>query len=374
MTRRLGLRGRLLASYLAVVVVVAGVGIVATQLLTPELFARGMRDQPSQTSPGGPRTDQGGRDDIEQTYDDALRTASVVAGVAGIALAAGLALVFSRRVLRPVRDVQDASRRMADGDYRTAVPVPTEPELASLVESVNHLGTALATTEQLRAQLVSDLAHELRNPLTTIEGYMDALTDGVLPPTPETYDDVATEARRLRRLTEDLSLLSRAQEGAWALMPVPVDLATVVTTATDRLRPRIDRAELALHVDLPTPLPVVVDPERITQVLTNLLDNALAHTPAGGNLWVSGTHDGATCRIEVRDDGEGIPPEHLEEVFHRFTRLGGGPGIGIGLDIARHLATAHGGTLTARSDGPGTGATFVLTLPSSPGPVGACER
>lgn len=369
MTRRLGLRGRVFLSYLVVVVAVAGVGIITVQLLTPQLFENGMQGRAGWTDgtppgPGAGGSAAGFRSQVEQAYDNALLTALVIAGAVGLVIAVLLAFVFSRRVLQRLRDVQDAAHELADGHYDRVIPVPPEPELADLVTSVNALGAALASTEHARAQLVSDLAHELRNPLTTIEGYMEGLIDGVLPPTIETYTEVANEAQRLKRLTADLSVLSQADEGAIEYHLVPVDLAEAARRTAARLRPQFEVASVEMALVLPEALTVNGDGERLDQVLTNLLGNAVAHTPPGGSVTVHGERVADSCVLEVVDTGEGIPPDQLNRVFDRFTRLGGGTGTGIGLNIARTITTAHGGTLVAHSDGAGTGARFVLTLPA----------
>ena len=183
---------------------------------------------------------------------------------------------------------------MADGDYSVIVPEPTEEELKTLVGSINALGTSLRTTEEKRAQLVSDLAHELRNPLTAIEGYMEALIDGVLPANEDTYGVVAKEAGRLKRLTNDLSLLAKVQESALDLTITRLDLSDVVSDVTERLRPQYESKGVELVVDVGMPLEVDGDRDRLAQALTNVLGNALTHTPAGGAVTITGVAVGET--------------------------------------------------------------------------------
>ena len=222
----------------------------------------------------------------------------------------------------------------------------------------------MRTTDEKRAQLVSDLAHELRNPLTTIEGYMEGLIDGVLPANERTFTSVAEEAARLNRLTNDLSLLARAQEAALDLAIEPIDLAEILTTAAERLRPQYQAKGVTLTVNTTSRLAAHGDPDRLTQALINIIGNALTHTPAGGRVAISGWSDSATCRIEVTDTGSGIPEGQLDAIFERFTRVDpNGSGIGIGLNIARTIVQAHGGDIIANSDD--TGSTFAIRLPKA---------
>jgi signal transduction histidine kinase len=301
---------------------------------------------------------------IQEEYDKALTTSLLVAIGIGLLIALGLGYFFSGRVLRTIGTVNRSAERLAAGHYDVRVPEPREAELAELAVSVNTLADSLSRTEQFRARLVSDLAHEIRNPLSTIEGYMEGLIDGVLPAERETYEAVAREAHRLQRLTRDLSTLSKAQEGELTYAREPVDLAAAAQSVVEALRMQFELNDVSLHIDLDEELPVTGDPDRLAQALTNLLGNALGHTPPGGQVQVAGGAEDATCAIAIRDSGEGIPPEQLEPIFDRFTRLDPEqPGTGIGLNIARTLIRGQGGDVTATSDGPGLGATFTLRLP-----------
>lgn len=305
--------------------------------------------------------------EIQEEYDKALTGALVVATAIGLVIALALGFLFTRRLLSTLNEVKDGASRLASGHYGTRVPLPKETELADLAQSVNKLGDSLHRTEQTRARLVSDLAHEIRNPLTTIEGYMEGLIDGVLPASRETYQAVAGEAHRLKKLTRDLSTLSKAQEGAIEYNLVDDDLGDVTMRVVDALGPQYEANDVALDVDLDSPLPVTVDTGRIAQALTNLLGNALAHTPPDGSVTISGVTVEGLCTIAISDTGAGIPESHLETIFERFTRLDREqPGTGIGLNIARTLVRAHGGDIRAVSAGPGRGSTFTLELPRRP--------
>ncbi|MCP4966651.1 MAG: HAMP domain-containing histidine kinase [bacterium] len=302
--------------------------------------------------------------EIQEDYDRALTGALLVATAIGLAIALALGILLTRRLLGTFNRIKEGAGLLADGHYDTRVSVPREVELADLAESVNTLADSLQRTEQSRARLVSDLAHEIRNPLSTIEGYMEGLIDGVLPESKETYEAIAGEAHRLKRLTWDLSTLSKAQEGAMEFSFEETDLRRVVAKVIETLGPQYEVNDVALVVHLEDAMPVRVDVDRMAQAITNLLGNALAHTPADGSVTVSGSANSQQCALSITDTGTGIPNEQLETIFERFTRLDRDqPGTGIGLNIARTLVRAHEGDVTAASPGPGQGSTFEISLP-----------
>ncbi|MEZ5298301.1 MAG: ATP-binding protein [Ilumatobacteraceae bacterium] len=294
-------------------------------------------------------------------------TALVVGGVA--------AWLVSRRIVRPIDDIRDAANRMAAGDFDVQVPVPHDVELAGVAADINALGAHLAGTEQRRLHLMAEVTHELRTPVTVIRGHMEAMLDEDVEPDPAVFAAVADEASRIERLVDDLSLLSRSEEGRLDLRLGRLDLAALAATAADRLRPQFEFAEVALGVDAPRPVVVTGDRDRLLQVLTNLLGNALGHTTAGGSVRVSVRVEGDRATVDVTDDGSGIAPGDVERIFDRFYRAPAGDaparaGRGLGLTIARSLAVAHGGALTAASPGPGQGSTFTLSMPMAT-PAGA---
>jgi histidine kinase len=324
---------------------------------------------------GQGRSGQVTESQLRAALDESLLPALAV-GVAAALITAAIAAIFvGRRLLRPIDELRAAARRMAAGDYAVRVPVPTEIELASLAHDVNELGEHLATTEQRRTQLLTEVTHELRTPITVIRGQMEALLDGVVAPSDEVYVAVADEAARVQRLVDDLTMLSQADEGTLEVKLVEVDLAAVAIAAAERLRPQFDHADVALIAEpagVTGALLVRGDRDRLTQVLSNLLGNALGHTPAGGTVTVRSGRQGSTMWVDVIDTGTGIPAGELEHIFERFYR-GRSDGTarsrptpvgrGIGLTIARSLARAHGGDVVASSNGPGTGAAFRLTIP-----------
>jgi histidine kinase len=248
---------------------------------------------------------------------------------------------------------------------------PAELELAELARDVNRLGAALQATERRRARLIAEVAHEMRTPLTTIEGYVEGMLDQVFEPNEEVLTSVAEEAARLQRLASDLSELSRAEEGALTLNLQRVDLGALAAACAERLRPQYDDKHVHFEVRSGPTAPVDADPDRVTQVLTNLLGNALTYTPAGGRVVVTSGRDDRWAVVAIADSGVGLAPEDLELVFDRFYRVAGSvraaDGSGIGLTIARGIARAHGGDVRAASEGPGRGTTFTLNLPLAEG-------
>ncbi|WP_328690299.1 HAMP domain-containing histidine kinase [Streptomyces phaeochromogenes] len=364
MSARLPLR--LFASHTAVAVVGALVAYLTVRLLAPHLFDQRM-GMMSDDMPGmGPATGA----QVHAAFRTALDTALLVGTLAGVGAAGVLAAVATRRLLRPLDAVRTATRRIAAGRYDGDVPLPTEPELAALATDVNTLAHALADTEARRTRLLGEVAHEMRTPLTALDGYVEGLIDGVFTASPDTLASLSEELRRLHRLADDLSSLSRAQEQRLDLHLVDTDLTDLARRAAARLTPQFDDAHLTLTVDADPVVPVHADPDRITQVLTNLLGNALLATSAGGTVTVTARGSGSRGEVVVTDTGVGLAGQDIERVFERFYRAPGQPrrsaGSGVGLTIARGIARGHGGDVTASSPGRGQGASFTLVLPLRP--------
>jgi histidine kinase len=286
-------------------------------------------------------------------------------------VAAAISLLISRRIVRPVRAIADASRYIAGGHYDSRVGVNSADELGEMASSFNQMAASLANTETARRQLIADVSHELKTPLASIKAYMEGFQDGVIAPTGEHFHQVHREVARLQRLVNDLHELSLAAEGVVTIEPTPCDAAHIVNAVVGRLQPQFDAKEVALIADIPLDLPPIqADRERIEQVLINLLGNGLQYTPAGGRITVTiARHDGA-LRFAVQDTGIGIAPADLDRVFQRFFRVDksrarSSGGSGIGLTIAQHLVEAHRGRIWAESPGESQGATFCFTLPTA---------
>jgi signal transduction histidine kinase len=295
------------------------------------------------------------------------RALLLAAGVAGLA-AVLLTLVLSRRILRPIEALTAAARRMEKGDLSQRVEVQSTDEIGELARAFNAMADGLTRLEELRRNMVTDVAHELRTPLSNICGYLEALRDGVVEPRREVIDSIYEEAMLLSRLVNDLQELALAEAGQLRLERRPVAPADLVNRAVEAARAQASAKGIALRADLPADLPLVnIDPQRIGQVLGNLLSNAFTHTPSGGEVVVVARARASEVEISVRDTGEGIPAEHLPYIFERFyradksrSRLTGGTGLG--LSIAKQLVEAHGGRISVKSQ-VGQGTTFTFTLP-----------
>lgn len=362
------LRTRLFLSYVVVVAAGALAMLVVGTVVTRTVYGRRLggfglgRGQGRVAGATGATEAQ-----LTSALDESLVPALLFGVGAALIAAAIVAMVVGARLLRPIDQLGAATRRMAAGDFATPVPVPAETELASLANDVNHLGEHLATIEQRRTQLLGEVTHEMRTPITVIRGETEGLIDGVVAPSPEVFAVIADEASRLQRIVDDLTLLSRADEGTLDITLADLDLGAVAVAAAERLRPQFEYAEVSLVVDeAPEPVPVRGDVDRLTQVLSNLIGNALGHTPAGGTVTVRIGRRSPLGFVEVADTGPGIPAAEVDRIFERFYR---GPdagarqaGRGIGLTIARSLARAHGGDVVV-VDANGPGATFRLSIP-----------
>jgi signal transduction histidine kinase len=289
-------------------------------------------------------------------------TASVLAALL-------VSLFLSRRIVAPVRTLTVASQHIAEGHYDERVQVNGSDEIAQLARRFNQMATQLEQVESMRRQLIGDVTHELRTPLTSIKGYMEGLVDGVLPSTPETFDQIHHEADRLSRLVDDLQELSRVEASAYSLDIHPVSVSSLVQTSIRRLSPQATAKRITIHSNLPADLPSIqADEDRITQVLVNLVANSIQYTPEGGEVTISAARHSEEIYISVGDTGIGIPPEHIANLFTRFYRVdksrsrNAGGGSGIGLTIAKHLVEAHGGQIWAESKGEGQGSTFTFSL------------
>jgi signal transduction histidine kinase len=288
------------------------------------------------------------------------------------ALGAGIALVIARWVARgmtqPLRDMAQAARRMETGDYGARVRTTSVDEVGQLAQAFNRMSAELDQLERLRRDLVANVSHELKTPISALRAHLENLLDGVERPDPETLQVMLAQSDRLGRLVDQLLDLSRLESGDVPLQREQVALAPLVSEVLSEIEvARADRGvalERRLAEDLP---PVFADRERIHQVLFNLLDNAVRFTPDGGSVTVSAErHDGAVD-VHVADTGSGIAPEHLPRLFERFYRVDPARskkegGTGIGLAIARSVVEAHGGRIWAESS-PGQGSVFTFELP-----------
>ena len=384
--KHLSMRARLLLSFAMVTLAGAAAFFIAARWLVPTLFdehmgnmnGAGMGNMNGAGNGNGSGGSGGGgvgdgtitATGVSAAQHDAIvsavNTSMFIALAASLVLSTLIALVMSRRTLLSLDQLRVGARGLAAGNYDERVARPAEPELADLADDINHLAASLAQTEQRRAALIGDVAHEMRTPLTTMNGVLEGFDDGLFTAA-ELADAVRTEVARLHHLAGDLAAVSRAEEGRLQLDRQAGDLREVITSVAERLRTRFDTAGIGLTVEAPTALPATFDHERMVQVLTNLIGNALAYTPGGGTVTVNAHATAGEVRIAVTDTGRGLLPQDLERIFERFYRADPhdhSGGTGIGLTISRAIARAHGGRLTATSPGPGRGATFELVVPT----------
>ncbi|RKR91337.1 two-component system sensor histidine kinase BaeS [Micromonospora pisi] len=297
-----------------------------------------------------------------------LTTGPVLAGVAGVAgIAVLCTALLSHRVIRPIGRLTAAAQRLGRGDLSGRVPVSGRDELAKLGRSFNQMADSLQRGEERQRRLVADVAHELRSPLANLRGYLEALKDGVIKPDPELFASLHEEAVLQQRIVDDLQELALAEAGTLAYHRVHVDLAELLETCQTAHRALAEAAGVTLRV-VAEPVVVHADPDRLRQVVGNLITNALRATAAGGNLTLHASRAGAGALIRVSDDGCGIAPDALAHVFDRFWRADsargrGTGGSGLGLAITRQIVTDHGGTITVASE-LGVGTTFSIVLPA----------
>jgi signal transduction histidine kinase len=370
---RRSLGWKLFFSYLVIILI--GVLVLATtaEFVIPSAFDRHMGAMMAQGNAEG-YFQMGGmmgqvENDLFINFRRAVNEALFLAALAAV-VAAGITSVFvTRQVIAPVQAMTRASQQIANGKFEERVPHPNQgDELAQLAISFNHMAAQLEKTEAMRGQLIGDVAHELRTPLTTIKGSLEGLMDGVLSADETTFLQLYREADRLQRLVNDLQELSLVEARAYELHPRPIGLGALIRGVVSRLGPQYDEKGVGLRVEVPSDLPLVMaDEDRLTQILTNLLGNALHYTPEEGRVEILAEQKGREIQVTVSDTGIGIPAEHLPHVFDRFYRVDksrsrAGGGSGIGLTIAKHLVEVHEGRIWVQSEGVGKGSQFTFTL------------
>ncbi|HEY3334990.1 MAG TPA: ATP-binding protein [Candidatus Limnocylindrales bacterium] len=355
------LRARLLAAFLVVVAAAIGTVAVAVLLIGPGYFAEAMGHLP-----GDPMGDAMAVA-TQAAFTDAMRQAITAATIIAVVTATVVSLAVAARIARPITRLARASRRIAAGHYAERVDAEEPGELGELATSFNEMAGSLEATERRRVQLVGDVAHELRTPLTTLDGYLEGLEDGVIQPSTETWQLLRAETARLTRMVSDLSELWRAEARQLPLRPTAVDVAEVAREVVARFAPGAEARGVTMTLHGGSAV-ASADRDRVSQILSNYLSNALRHAPDGSAITVATFVSPAAVEVSVADQGPGLTPDQLEAVFERFYRVDAARsrasgGSGIGLAIVRALADAMGGQAWAESEGPGRGATFHVELP-----------
>lgn len=364
---RRGLASRLmLAQVLVLVASILTAGLVAL-LVGPPLFHQHLLE--AGHAPNSPELSH-----IELAYRDASAVSLGVALVLALGCAAAVTWWVTRRIQAPLGALTHAAKELSRGHLATRVETAQSGiELDTLGSAFNLMASQLEQSEDTRRRLLSDLAHELRTPVTTLKLYCEGLRDGVTVWDEATERVMSDQIDRLARLAEDIDDVSRAEEGRIALERTTVAVSDLIWSAGEGQREAFAQRGVNLVADTGSAagLTVDVDRRRLGQVLDNLIGNALRHTPAGGTVQLSARRSGTEIEIMVTDTGDGITADQLPHVFERFYRGDTARdrdhgGSGIGLTISRAIANAHGGSLTADSAGRGKGATFTVTLPHAP--------
>ena len=303
---------------------------------------------------------------LASSVNKSLLWSGLAAGLVGIALIS----TASTRMLAPIGTLASTARRLGRGDLSQRVDVDTQDEFGELGHTFNAMAEGLEQAEKQRRSLMADVSHELRTPLSNLQGYIEAVRDGVVQPDRETMDTLHQLVLHLNHLVEDLRLVSLAESGAMRLDLATDSLEDLLPRSINAARPGADAKDVSISLNIAGRLPLVnMDRTRISQVVTNLVDNAISHTPQSGSVTVSAERTERSVRIKVTDTGEGIPPDDLAHVFDRFyradrSRSRATGGTGLGLTIARQLVEAHGGFVWAESE-VGKGSTFIFELPLS---------
>lgn len=358
-----GLSGRLFLAQLLVIVAGAGTLLVVAFAIGPGIFHHHVQEALGFVPADVSRH-------LDHAFDQATFLALGIAVAASFATAVAIGLLVTRRVVAPVRELAAAADALAAGDDSIRVTEHGVDELAAVARAFNRMAAELAATEARRRSLLADIAHELRTPLATLDGYLEGLADGVVAPDAEAWDALRTESRRLGRLVDDLRTVSLAEERQLDLHRLPAAPAEIVAAAAASVRLACEAKGIALAADVAPGLPDVnVDRDRIAEVLGILLDNAHRHTPAGGEITVAARPAAEAPGVEfsVADTGAGIAAEHLSRVFERFYRVDPARsralgGSGIGLAIAKAIVEAHGGTIRAESAGAGAGTRVAIRI------------
>ena len=311
--------------------------------------------------PGTPR---------EEEFIQRINLFLLYSGLGAALFALLLGILLSRTISRPIRELTRATHAVSEGDLNQQVPVRSKDELGELARAFNKMSAELSRSINARKQMTADIAHELRTPLSLILGHAEAVHDGVLEPSSENFEIIREEAARLDHLVDDLRTLSLADAGELPIQPQTISPARLLEEVATLYRFQTQTKNLSLDLDIAPSLPdLEVDPGRMTQVLTNSLDNALRHTPDGGTITLAarGTSDGVA--LSVRDSGPGLSADDLTRIFDRFyradeSRVRHEGGSGLGLAIAKSIVLAHDGQIRAESE-EGKGLEIIITLPVS---------
>ncbi len=304
----------------------------------------------------------------EKGYLQQTTLALSLSAVVAILVALALAIILSRQLTRPLRDLTGAVERMRSGELEQEVQVTSQDEIGKLAEAVNQMSREVSQANRLRRQMTADIAHDLRTPLTVIAGYLEAMQDGVLQPTPERISVIYADVQHLQRLVNDLRTLSQADAGELPLYKQAVTPGVLLGQCAATYYHQSQQLQINLQVIAAPDVPkILVDEGRMFQVLSNLIANALRYTPAGGEIVLSAEVQAGEVVLSVQDNGSGIAPEDLPFIFNRFYRADRmrheEDNSGLGLAIVKSLVEAQGGRVQAESE-PGQGTRILILFPA----------
>jgi two-component system sensor histidine kinase BaeS len=347
----------------AVIVLVTGLILIGTALLLAPGIFNDHFDEAGITS-------ESDRLHVSEAFSDSITISLGFAALASIVISGSIGWILIRRFVKPIQEMATFAGKLAAGKVELpATFTVSNTELDELAEALSGLSKDLASSREEQARMLSDVAHELRTPIATIQAMVDGIEDGVVEGNSDSWRTIREHLERLNRLSHDVRDVSENSDQVLSSIRRSCRSYEICAGAYAGWLQRYGSKGVSLNLLAQETLPVVsVDEQRIGQVLSNLLENALRHTPSGGNVTISAQDFGTYIEIKVVDDGEGISPQNIAHVFERLfrgdaARKSGDSGSGLGLTIAQSIAEGHGGTLTAHSDGLGKGSTFVLTLP-----------
>lgn len=359
---KVGLRGRLFLSHLLVMAVGVFSLVIIGKVSSPRFFVLRLEELEGT----GFRL-RFARTELIKGFDNAWYRGTVWSVIVSATAAGGLSYWVSKRIMQRLTEMEQITQKFAAGELDARLPISDIPELNRLGASFNRMATSIEDVEQRRRELIGDLTHELRTPLTVVRGYLEELADGRIEPSPEIYQQLARETRRLERLVNDLQELSKAEAGYLPISLQPVNLRPLLKSSVQKFSDQILEDGPVLELDCPPQLPnVLADVDRTEQVLVNLLGNAVHYT-ISGSITVRVWAEASKLWIAVVDTGIGIDPENLPHVFERFwradrSRARHSGGTGIGLAISRRLIELQGGQISVESQ-LGSGSTFRFFLP-----------
>ncbi len=350
-------------------VIIPGGGFEREQIILPNVLGRGTPIEVDGLtvgyllSTGAPPAQRA----IEEQYLERVNLSLLAAALGGVVLALVLGLFVASTLTRPLRELTGATRALARGDLQQQVTVHAADEIGELTQAFNQMSADLAQAQQARKQMTADIAHDLRNPLTVLGGYLESLADGKLKPTPERFAVMQVEVTHLQRLVDDLRTLSLADTGELRLRKETLRVVDLLERVADSYRNQAEAQSIRLEVQAQANLAeIALDPARMEQVLGNLVSNALRYTSEGGEIQLNGRQAEGGVILEIVDNGSGISPEIVPHIFERSFRgdsSRSGDESGLGLAIAKSIVELHGGKIGVESQ-IGNGCNFWIMLPA----------